>query len=77
MAAVVGGPADGAVALPAGLGHDVADEIHGNGEEMNASAENNCMCDQPLKEMIFLSMSDPIVIITQPRIISCLPVDVW
>ena len=42
MAAVVGGPADGAVALPAGLGHDVADEIHGGGEG------DECECGEQL-----------------------------
>jgi hypothetical protein len=42
MAAVVGGPADGAIPLPSGLGDDVADEIHGNGEG------DECECGEQL-----------------------------
>ena len=75
--AVVRGPPDGAVPLTAGLGHDLADQVRGGGEEEECECGEQRMCDQPLKETIFRSMSDPSTIITLPTRRSLVPVGEW
>ena len=45
--AVVGGPPDGAGALAAGLGDDLADQIHGGGEQDESECGEQCHVINP------------------------------
>ena len=67
-AAVFGRALERVAAVPCRLRGDLADEIGGGGEE--GEGEEKQHVDQPLKETIFLRMSEPIAIITRPLAIS-------
>ena len=75
VAAVVRGPADGALALAGRVRDDLADEVDGGGEEQGGKYEQHRY--QPLKETILRRKRVPSEIITTPRINSLWPVDVW
>src|SRR5207253_3817192 len=74
-APVLGRAAERVAPVPRRLRCDLADEVRGAGEKNEGEEEQHV--DQPLKETIFLRMSEPMAIIRRPPKISLWPVPVF